>query len=150
MTLIDQLQNDLNAAVKAKDEVVTSTLRFLLSGIHNAKIAKESDLVDDEVTGEIAKEVKRHRESIEAFENAGRVDLAEKEKGELTVLLKYLPEPLSDEALENMVTEAIAAVGATSIADLGKVIKAVMGSVGSRAEGARVAQIARLRLNPNA
>ncbi len=148
MVLLDQLTGDLANAQKSKDEVKISTLRLIIAKAHNAKIAKGEDLTDDEVLAEIAKDAKRHRESIEAFEAGGRSDLAKKEKAELAILETYLPKPLSESELANMVSEAIAAVGAKQLADLGKVIKAVISSAGARAEGAKVAEIARKKLSP--
>ncbi|MEK9146605.1 MAG: GatB/YqeY domain-containing protein [Patescibacteria group bacterium] len=147
MSLLKKLNEDLIVAVKAKDDVVTTTLRFLLSAIHNAQIAKGSELTDEEVVREIAKSAGRRRESIEAFEKAGRTDLVEKETTELAVLAQYLPQPLTEAEIENMVNEAIEAVGAKTVADLGKVVKAVLGSAGFRVEGARVAQVARAKLS---
>src|SRR5436190_1530791 len=94
--LLEQLNSDLIEAQKARDTNKVNTLRFLLSQVHNVKIAKGSELNDQEVEGEIVKDVKRHRESIIAYEGGNRADLAEKEKTELTVLEKYLPEPLTD------------------------------------------------------
>lgn len=149
MTLLTQLQEDLTAAIKTKDEVTVSTLRFLLSGIHNAQIEKGGELTDEEVRLEIVGSAKKHRESIEAFASAGRDDLVAREEAQLAILVKYLPKPLSEGELANMVDEAIAAVGAKTVGDLGKVVKAVMGSAGSRAEGARVAEIARSKLAPD-
>lgn len=146
MNLLDKIRANLNEALKAKDELKTSALRFLLSKLHNAKIAKGDDLADEEIVEEIAKEVKRHRESIEAFEAGQRSDLVEKEQKELAILEEYLPTPLTDAQIEKMVEEAMVAVDAKTIADLGKVIKAVIGSAGARAQGAKVAEIARRKL----
>lgn len=147
--LLARLNQDLAAAVKNRDEVTVSTLRFLLSGIHNLKIEKGADLTDEEVTDEIKKNAKKHKESIEAFRAAGRTDLVEKETAELAILTKYLPEPFSDEELGRMVDEAISALGAKEAKDIGRVVGAVMSSAGARADGARVAQIARLKLAPS-
>lgn len=148
--LLDKINQDLAAAVKSRDNVTVSTLRMLLSNLHNAQIAKGSDLTDDEVLSEIVKDAKRHNESIESFTAGGRGELADREKAELAVLSKYLPEQLSDEELENMVVEAISAVGAKSVADMGRVVGAVLESAGARASGAKVAEIAKLKLTPNA
>ncbi len=144
--MLDKITADLSAALKQKDDVATSTLRMVIAGINNARIAKGSGLTDDEVVMEIAKDAKRHKESIEAYESAGRSDLVAKENAELLVLQRYLPEPLSDEELANVVDEAILAIGAASISDIGRVIKAVMSSAGNRADGAKVAEITRRKL----
>ena len=141
--LLEKLNADLIEAQKAQDVTRVSTLRFLLSQIHNAKITKGSELNDQEVELEAMKEAKRHRESIIAYEAGNRPDLVEKEKSELTVLESYLPEPLTDEEITNFVKEAIAAVGASGPADMGKVIKAVMSSAGPKADGGKVAEITR-------
>lgn len=141
--IIDQINQDLTTSVKAQDQVVTSTLRMMLSNIKNAQIAKGSELTDEEVQAEITRDAKRHKESIAAFEKAGRIELVEKEKAELAVLSKYLPQEYSQEELTRMVTEAIAAVGAKSAADVGRVVGAVMSSAGPRADGAKVSEIVR-------
>ena len=146
MSHLDKINQDINTAVKKRDEVAASTLRMLSSNLHNAKIAKGSELTDEEIFAEIAKDAKRHKESIESFEAGGRLDLAGKEKAELAIIGQYLPKQLPDEEIEKMVVAAIGAVGAKSIADLGRVVKAVLGSAGTRAEGSKVAEITRKKL----
>ncbi len=147
MNFSDRISTDLNTALKGKNEVAVSTLRLILSNLKNAAIAKGSELTDEEAIGEIAKDAKRHKESIAVFEQAGRAELAEKEKAELEVISGYLPKQLSDEELAKMIDEAIAAVGATNINDVGRVVKAIMSSAGIRADGAKVAEIARKKLD---
>ena len=144
--LLEELNQDLTTALKAGDGLAVSALRFLMAGLHNAKIAKGSDLTDEEVLAEIGKEAKRHKESIEAFDKGGRKDLVEKEMAELSILQKYLPQPLSEVELEKMVDEAIAAVGASSPADLGRVIPTVLSSARARADGGKVAEIVKRKL----
>lgn len=97
--LTDRLQEDLNHALKDRNEVAVSTIRMALSNLGNARIAKGAELTDDDALRELSKDAKRHKESIAAFEAGGRGDLAEKEKRELEVLSKYLPEAFSDEIL---------------------------------------------------
>lgn len=145
--LLNKLNNDVVEAQKARDVERLSTLRFLLSNIHNAKIAKGSELTDSEIEAEIMKDAKRHRESILAYETGGRQELVVKEKAELAVLETYLPEPLSDEELSNFVQEAIVAVSATTIADMSRVVKAVLSSAGPKADGVKVAELARQKLS---
>lgn len=145
--LFEKLSADLVEGQKARDAVRVATLRYLISSINNAKIAKGRDLTDQEVEEEISREGKRHTESILAYEAGGRDDLVTQEKNELAVIQTYLPEPLSDSELENFVKEAISALGATSIADMGKVVKSVMSSAGPKAEGAKVAEIAKRLLS---
>lgn len=146
MDLIAKITSDLTLAQKEKDGVGISTLRFLISNLQNARIAKGEDLTGDEVILEIKKDAKRHQESIDAYEKAGRGELVQKEKAELDILSSYLPQQFSDEELETMVGEAIGAVDAKTIADMGRVIKAVMSSAGAKADGGRVAEIARRKL----
>ena len=144
--LIERIGEDLKQALKEGDEIKVSTLRFLISKINNSKIAKGKDLTDEEIIGEIAKEVKRHQESIEAYKKGNRADLVDKEGKELAILKGYLPEPLTDEELETMVDEAISLLDAKSPNDSGRVIKAVLSSASIRADGAKVAQIVKKKL----
>ena len=145
--LLDKISQDLNTALKSHEETAVSALRMTLSDVKNAQIAKGAELTDDEVLSEINKDAKKHKESIEAYKSAGRADLVQKEEAELEVLLRYLPQALSDEELANIVDEAISALGVNSIADMGRVVKAVMSSAGTRADGAKVAAIVRDKLS---
>lgn len=144
--LLEQINQDLTEAQKQKDALKVSALRFLIAGIHNAKIAKGDELTDDEVLVEIGKEAKRHKESIDAFEKGNRADLVQKEKAELEILQKYLPQPLTDTEVEKMVDEAIAAVSASTPADFGRVMSTVLSSARARADGAKVAEIVKRKL----
>lgn len=138
--LLDQINKDLHQALKDRKEITVSTLRFLLSGLHNAKIAKGSDLTDEEVVSEIGKEAKRHRESITAYESAQRADLADKEKAELAILEKYLPAQLTDEEITEIAEKVIAAASFGK-QDVGKAIGQVMARVKGQADGTRVSEI---------
>lgn len=146
MTLIERIKTDLNKFLKDKDEVATSALRLLLSNIHNAQIAKGGVLTDDEVTFEITKDAKRHRESIEAFQKAKRADLVEKESNELAVLEKYLPNQLSVDEIKKIVDYEIKTLGATEIKDMGRVMAHVMAKVKGQADGALVSSIVKAKL----
>lgn len=141
--LLSRLNEELVEAQKSRNDVKVATLRFLLSQIHNAKIAKGGELSDQEVEIEIIREAKRHGESIKAYEAGNRPDLVEKEKAELMVLQNYAPSPLTDEELTNFVKEAIVAINAQGIEDMGRVVKAVISSAGPKADGAKVAELAR-------
>jgi hypothetical protein len=147
MSLIDKIESDLNIALKGRDEVTVSTLRLLLSNLHNAKIAKGSKLNDDEVTGEISKDVKRHRESIEAYEKAQRSELVTKETKELEILREYLPAQLSEAQITQIVNEVIAQINPTGLADIGKVMAGVMAKVKGQADGAEVSRIVKASLS---
>ena len=146
MTLIGKISQDLNTALKARDEITVSILRFLLSKIHNAKIAKGQDLSDDEVIAEITKETKRHKESIEAYEKAARDELVDKEKAELSILAKYLPKQLTEAEIGNIVEGVITEIGASGVGDMGKVMGAVMAKVKGQADGGLVSAIVKEKL----
>lgn len=142
-----KIREDLKQAQLDRDEVKVSTLRLLLSELTYAKVAKQTEtLSDQDVISSVQKAVKQRKESIESFEKGGRNDLAEKEKAELAILEAYLPEQISDEELTSLVQESINEIGATSMADMGKVIGAVMGKVGQKAEGSRVSALVRENL----
>ena len=146
MSTLDTITADLTEALKSREEVKVSTLRLLISNINNAKIAKGEELSDDEVAEEIAKDAKRHRESIDAFVKGGRSDLADKEKEELAVLEKYLPEQLTREEIAKFVVEAISQTGASSPSNMGKVMSAVMAKVKGRADGGAVSALVKEKL----
>jgi len=132
--------------MKAKDTAKVSTLRLLISEIKNKEIDKRGELTDDEILAVIQKAVKQRKESIEQYEKAGRSDLVEKEKKELEILEAYLPQPLSEEELEAIIDEAIKEAQATSVKDMGKVMKIVMPKVRGRADGKIVNQKVREKL----
>lgn len=143
-----KLREDLKQAQLSRDEVKVSTLRLLLSELTYAKVAKGTDsLSDEDVISAIQKEAKKRKESIESFKKGAREDLASKEEAELKILQTYLPEQISDEELTSLVQESINDIGASSMADMGKVIGLVMGKVGQRAEGSRVSSIVRSKLS---
>ncbi|OGE10322.1 hypothetical protein A3A60_04755 [Candidatus Curtissbacteria bacterium RIFCSPLOWO2_01_FULL_42_26] len=144
--LVDKIREDLDVALKGGDGVVVSTLRFLLSAVQNVQIEKKGDLDDEQVVEIIRKDAKEHKESIEAFEKGERADLVQKETKELEVLEKYLPAQMPAADIEKIVDEVISATGATSIADMGKVMGQVMAKVKSRADGNVVSQIVKGKL----
>ncbi len=146
MGLKEKIMADMKEAMKAKDAAKVSTLRLLLSEIKNREIDKRGELTDDEVIAVIQKAVKQRKESIEQYEKAGRSELVEKEKKELEILEAYLPQPLTEEELDALIDETIKEVGATSIKDMGKVMKAIMPKVRGRADGKLVNQKVREKL----
>lgn len=152
--LINNLQEDLKNAQLAKDEVKVSTLRLLLSEIHNHEILlrqssgqeEGGELVDADIVSVIQREVKKRKEAAEGFRSGGREEQAQKEEAELKVLQAYLPEELSTEELTGLVDQAITELGATQISDMGKVIGAVMGKVAGKADGGAVSSIVKEKL----
>src|ERR1051325_11391795 len=132
-----QLESDLREAMKARDELVTSTLRMALTAVRNAEVAGKQarELSDDEVVNVLAKEAKKRREAAEAFAGAGREAQAAKERAEEEVLAAYLPAQLTDEVLAGIVRDALAAEGLSGMASMGKAMKAAQTAVAGRAEG---------------
>ena len=150
MTLKEQLRADLTTAMKARDEVRSSTLRMVLTAITNAEVAgKEArELSDDDVIGVLTSEAKKRREAATAFAEGGRQESAEKEKAEAAVIATYLPEQLSEAEVAELVTAAIAQVGAAGegMRAMGKVMGVVQPQVKGRADGGVVAAEVRRQL----
>ncbi|MGP4047110.1 GatB/YqeY domain-containing protein [Streptomyces sp. 2A115] len=150
-TLKSKLKADLNAAIKERDELRSSTLRLTLSAITNEEVAgkEKRELSDDEVQKVIAKEAKKRREAAEAFAQGGRPESAEREKAEGEVLAEYLPKQLSDDELRQIVTQAVEeakAAGAEGPRAMGQVMKIVNPKVAGLAEGGRVAALVKKQL----
>ena len=139
-TLKDQLAADIRSAMKAGEKTRLGALRMFLAAIKHKEVeGKEArELSDEEVREVAAKEVKKRTESIEAFEAAGRTDLVERERAELDVLAAYAPPQLSEEQVDALVAEGIAATGASSPKELGKVMGFVMSKAKGRVDGSVV------------
>ena len=146
MSLIATLQKELTSAMKEREADRRDALRLILSSLQSAEKELQRPLTEDEELQVLQRERKRRLESIEAFVAAGRPVQAAKEEGELEVLEEFMPEPLSEEALERIVDDAIAEVGATSMRDLGRVMADVMPQIAGRADGSAVSQIVREKL----
>ena len=147
--LKDQLRTDLTAAMRARDQVRTRTLRSALTAITNEEVSGSSarELSDDEVLKVLTREAKKRREAADAFGSAGRADQAEAERAEGEVLAGYLPTQLSDEELSGLVAGVITETGAAGMSSMGPVMKAVTPQVAGRAEGSRVAAEVRRQLS---
>lgn len=148
MPLSDQISSDLTAAMKARDRETVGTLRMVVAAIRNARVAEghSGEVTDAEVLDLLAREAKRRTEAAEAYDKAGRDDLAATERSELEIIRRYLPAELGDDELAAVVDEAVAETGASSPGDLGKVMSAVMPRVKGRADGKRVNALVRERL----
>jgi uncharacterized protein YqeY len=148
--LKDRLRSDLTTAIKARDELRSSTIRMVLSAITNAEVAgKESrELSDDDIVGVLSTEAKKRREASTAFADAGRAELADKERAEAAVIAEYLPQQLSDEEISDLVTSVIAQTGAADqgLRAMGTVMGALTPQVRGRADGAAVAAEVRRQL----
>lgn len=136
----EKIQSDLNQALKSKKEIEVSTLRLLLSEIHNQEIAKQAALTEEDITEVVQKEIKKRKEAIEAYQKGKRDDLVAKEKQELAILNKYLPQQLSSKELEVIIHSVIKETGASSTSDFGKVMGAVMARVKGQADGKVVSE----------
>ena len=146
MSLIARLEDELTAAMKERDAPRRDALRLILSSLRSAEKELQRPLHDDEELQVLQRERKRRLESIEAFEAAGRPEQAAQEQSELEVLEEFMPEPLSEDDLEQIVDDAIAEVGATSMRDLGRVMADVMPQIAGRADGSAVSQLVREKL----
>ncbi len=142
------LQSDLNTAMKARDEVTLATLRMALTAVTTEEVAgtEHRELSDDEVLTVLTREAKKRREAAEAFDAAGRAELADRERAEGEVLARYLPTPLTDEELATMVRQAITETGADSPRQMGLVMKALQSEVRGRADGRKVSDAVKAAL----
>ncbi len=138
---IQQMKADMKAAMKAREKDKLQTIRMLLSSLKNASIDKGDDLDEQDVINVLSTEAKKRREAAEQYSQGGREELAEKEEAELTVIEGYLPPQMTDEEAAALVDEAIATTGASSKADMGKVMGYVMPKVKGRYDGSKVKDI---------
>ncbi|MEX2458617.1 MAG: GatB/YqeY domain-containing protein [Actinomycetota bacterium] len=143
----DQLQTEIHAAMKAGEKVRVGALRLLSASVKNREVELGHELSAEEFTEIAVREAKRRKESIEAYEGAGRTELVERERAELAVLEPYLPEALSEDELGSIIEAAVASTGASGPGDLGAVMKAVMVQTRGRADGKAVSEAVRARLS---
>jgi uncharacterized protein YqeY len=157
--LKQQIQNSVNEAMKAGNQVLVGTLRMLLASIVTKekesrykiskehpdfaedKLAKESELTDEQILEVVSAEIKKRKDSIALYEQGNRLELAEKEQQEIDILIKYLPEQLSPEALRELVAESIKKTGATEMKEMGKIMADLAPKVKGRADGGEVSKI---------
>ena len=140
MSLLEQLTNDMKEAMKAKDKVTLGVVRMVKSSVSNEQIKSGHDLTADEELVVLSREMKQRVEEMESYKDADREDLAEEIQGQIDVLKRYMPEQMSEEEVVAVVKETIAEVGASSKADLGKVMGALMPKVKGKADGKLVNQ----------
>ena len=146
MSLIVRLEDELKQAMVARDGERRDTLRLILTSLRSAEKELQRPLHDDEELQVLQRERKRRTEASEAFRAGGREEQADAEERELAVLEEFMPEPLSEDELEEIVDDAIAEVGATSMRDIGRVMADVMPQVAGRADGSAVSQLVREKL----
>ena len=146
MSLIGRIEDELKAAMRAREQDRTAVLRLTLSSLRAAEKDVQRPLKEDEELHVLQRERKRRVEATEAFRSAGREEQAAKEERELAVIEEFMPEPIDDDELERIIDDAIAETGATSLRDLGRVMADVMPQVAGRADGSVVSQLVREKL----
>jgi uncharacterized protein YqeY len=147
MNLKERIVADMTTAMKAKDAARLSTLRMVKANVMNREIEKGGDLTDEEMTKAMQSLVKQRRDSIEQYEKAGRQELADKERAEIEVIEGYLPQAASREEIEQAVAAAISEMGATSMKEMGAVMKAAQARLAGRnADGRTVSEIVKAKL----
>jgi len=144
--LKQRMQQEITASLKSGDKVRLGTLRLLSAAVKNREVELGHELSDEEFVEVATKEIKRRREAIEAYKGAGREDRAEAERAEMEVLSDYVPAGLTDEEVDALIDEAVAATGAAGPGDLGKVMGLVMAAAKGRADGKAVQAKVRERL----
>ena len=143
MPLKAEIQETVKQAMKSGDRVTLSTLRLLLSAVHNEEIRVRRELSDEDVQKTITTLCKQRSEASDLYRKGGREDLAKKEEAEMAVLKRFLPQPLSEEEVRALIQSCIAEAGAGGVQDLGKVMKLAMPKVAGRSDGKRVNELAR-------
>jgi uncharacterized protein YqeY len=146
MSLKQQITEDMKAAMRAKDAPRLAAIRLLQAAIKQREVDERIELADDQVVAVIEKMLKQRRESIVQYEGAGRQDLADAEKFEVSVLQNYMPQPLSEQEIEALVAEAVSTSGAASIKDMGKVVGLLKPKMAGRADMGKVSALVKARL----
>ena len=146
MSLIEEIDDELKDAMRARDAERRDTLRLILNALKNSQKELQRSLSEEEELQVLQRERKRRVEAAEAFRGGGHEDRAEAEERELAILEEFMPAPLGEDEIEEIVDDAIAEVGATSMADLGRVMADVMPQIAGRADGSVVSQIVREKL----
>ena len=135
MLFKDRLNVDLKDAMRNKDAIKRTVIRTLLSEIRNAEIAAQKDLQESDIEGVMSKQAQQRKDSIEAYDEAGRQDLLDKETAEQNIITEYLPEQMTEVEIEGIIAETLNKVDATGPSDMGKVMGALMPLVKGRADG---------------
>ena len=146
MSRIETIEGEIREAMKARDAERRDALRLIVNALKNSEKELQRPLSDDEELQVLQRERKRRVEAAEAFRSGGADERAEAEERELAILEEFMPEPLSEDEIEEIVDDAIAEVGATSMADLGRVMADVMPQIAGRADGSTVSQLVREKL----
>lgn len=147
MTLKDQITDVLKTSMRAKEIATVMVIRGLQAAIKQIEVDERKELDDAQVLAVIEKQIKQRKESIKAFEGAGRDDLASKEQAEIEVISQFLPEAMTEEALDSLIEQTIAAQGATSMKDMGKVMNSLRPIIAGRADPAQVSSKIKAKLS---
>ncbi len=145
--LLEKLQEEMKKALKSGDKDRLSVIRMLISEIKKVQIDQKKELSDDEIIQILQRYAKQRKEAIEQYKKANRQDLVEKEEKELKIVQEFLPEQLTEEEIEKIVNQIIEETGASSMKDMGRVMKTVMEKVKGRAEGSVVSKIVKQKLS---
>ena len=148
MSLEERLVEEMKQAMKSNDKLRLSTIRMIRSALKNKEIELRKKLEDEDVVKVVQVMVRKGEESVEQFQAGGRVDLVEKEKKELDILKSFLPQPLSQEEILKIIDQSIQETQASSLKDIGKVMKSVMPIIGGKADGKLINQLVKERLSP--
>jgi len=148
MSLEERLVEEMKQALKSNDKLRLSTIRMIRSVLKNKEIELRKKLKDEEVVKVIQVIVRKGEESVEQFQIGGRMDLVEKEKKEIEILKSFLPQPLSQEEILKIIDQSIQETQASSLKDIGKVMKSVMPKIGGKADGKLINQLVKERLSP--
>jgi len=148
MSLEERLVEEMKQALKSNDKLRLSTIRMIRSALKNKEIELRKKLEDEEVVKVIQVMVRKGEESVEQFQTGGRMDLVEKEKKEIEILKSFLPQPLSQEEILKIIDQSIQETQASSLKDIGKVMKSVMPKIGGKADGKLINQLVKERLSP--
>ncbi|MEV2463522.1 GatB/YqeY domain-containing protein [Paenibacillus larvae] len=141
MSLSERLNEDMKQAMKSQDKFKLSVIRMVKASIKNLEIDQHKTLDDNEVLDVLSREIKQRKDSLQEFKQAGRDDLVQKLEAEIAILMEYMPQQLSEDEIKVIVQQTIQEVGATSKADMGKVMGALMPKVKGRADGKLVNQL---------
>jgi Uncharacterized conserved protein len=147
MGLVDRLTDDMKQAMKARDKARLSVIRMIKTALQNESIKKGKALSEDEALIVLSHELKQRKDSLQEFKNADRQDLVDEVSAEIKVVQSYMPQQLSEEDVQSMINETITEIGASSKADIGKVMKAIMPKVQGRADGSLINRLVRNKLS---
>jgi hypothetical protein len=148
MNLEERLVEEMKQAMKSNEKLKLSAIRMIRSALKNKEIELRKKLEDEEIIKVIQAMVRKGEESVEQFQTGGRMDLVEKEKSEIEIMKSFLPQPLSQEEILKIIDQSIQETQASSLKDLGKVMKSVMPKMGGKADGKLINQLVKERLSP--